>query len=199
MKIFCIGLNKTGTTALMIGLQRMGYKVCDGLNGDWKNAKTKEDMRETAMSKIKDFDAFEDLPWGLYYQELYAKYPDAKFIYSYREVNQWWKSFFNHFKEQDIAHHKTVYGYANPSTSEAEHKAFYLKHQEKVRHFFSDKQHCFLELDFSNKADSAINYEKFSLFLGKKYKAGDKFPVANSKMDRVFWNHLRRVKRKLGF
>lgn len=198
-KVFCIGLNKTGTTTLMIGFQRLGFKVCDGLNGQWGKASSPEMLKEKALELTEKFDAFEDLPWGLYYGDLYKLYPDAKFIFSYREVDKWWNSFYSHFKDMLIKHHELVYGFDTPLGHENAHKAFYAKHRKEVLDFFADKQECFLALDFSNKQDSEKNWRKFCDFLGHKYKAGEKFPLANTRADRLFWNKLRKIKRKLGF
>lgn len=197
-KVFCIGLNKTGTTSLMIGLQKMGYKVCDGLNRQWSDVKTKEELKEKAFELIAQFDAFEDLPWGLFTEDILRDFPNAKFIYSYREVNSWWNSFYGHFKEMDIAHHEIIFGYSNPEGKEKEHKEFFVKHQNKIRTIFSGREN-YLELDFTRKSDSEKNWRLFSNFLGYQTKAEEKFPIANSRLDRLFWNKLRKIKRSLGF
>ncbi|NNL58141.1 MAG: hypothetical protein HKP31_01530 [Nitrosopumilus sp.] len=97
-KIFCIGFPKTGTTSLEKALEILGFNVC---RGHYNNNHTNyliglflnKDYAE--IEKIIDyFDVFADLPWGGtdFYRYLANKYPNAKFIHTQREVDEWYIS-----------------------------------------------------------------------------------------------------------
>ena len=77
-KIICVGFQKTGTSTLREALRILGYKVKDTstralipiLKGDYAKI----------LRMIKNYDAIEDTPWYIIYQELDRLLPDSKFI-----------------------------------------------------------------------------------------------------------------------
>jgi hypothetical protein len=88
MKIFGIGLNRTGTTSLAKALSMLGYKakhwndtihMIDYIDGHWK----------IDYGQFDKFDAFVDTPVTRIYKELDKHYLGSKFILTTREMNSW--------------------------------------------------------------------------------------------------------------
>lgn len=94
-KVFCIGLNKTGTTTLEKVLKDFNYKFGNQRSGellfkDW----FRRDFKSTiALSKTAD--AFQDAPFSFPFTfiALDQNFPNAKFILSIRDSpEQWYNS-----------------------------------------------------------------------------------------------------------
>ncbi len=94
-KVFCIGLNKTGTTTLEKILKDFNYKLGDQRNGellfkDWY----KRDF-SSVIKLAKSAEAFQDAPFSFPFTfiALDQNFPNAKFILSVRDSpEQWYKS-----------------------------------------------------------------------------------------------------------
>lgn len=94
-KVFCIGLNKTGTTTLEVVLKDIGYKMGDQptaelLFEDWN-------LRNFApiIKYCQTADAFQDMPFSLPYtfMALDRAFKGAKFILTIRDsAEQWYDS-----------------------------------------------------------------------------------------------------------
>ncbi len=98
-KVFCIGFSKTGTTSIEFALQDLGYKVLKGHWGNYTSNYTialyvNNDIDEL-LKMTKNYDAFADAPWGgsYFFKKLHEVYPDAKFIFTKRDPEKWYKSF----------------------------------------------------------------------------------------------------------
>jgi Sulfotransferase domain len=138
-KVFGIGLGKTGTTTLGRALEILGYDrhvTCDfKLTRAWK---------EKGLGPIWEVSEhnnnFEDYPWPLIYQDLYEKYPEAKYILTLRpNVDKWYKSLCDHaMRTGPSEFKKIVYGSYMPHDFEEELKIFYLDHQRNVESFFKE-------------------------------------------------------------
>lgn len=89
MKIFGIGLSKTGTTSLAHALELLGYKTRDypGLVHY-----SPGDLTSIDAGLLDTHDALTDTPIPSFYRELDARYPDAKFILTVRDAEGWLKS-----------------------------------------------------------------------------------------------------------
>ena len=87
MKIFGVGLSKTGTTSLNQALIILGY-----------NSK----HYVSYFSVVDKVDAVTDLPMALEYKTLNERYPDSKFILTIRNLDDWLKSCEKHFKPTDL-------------------------------------------------------------------------------------------------
>ena len=94
-KVFCIGLQKTGTTSLQYALSKLGYRVAGVFSIDDLNHP--DQMLERAISLVPQFDAFADNPWGIYFKELDRAVPEAKFILTSRDPERWYASVCQHF------------------------------------------------------------------------------------------------------
>jgi hypothetical protein len=94
-KVFCIGLNKTGTSSLEVVLSDLGYRMGDqvaaeGMFDRWvvRDFTQLEAFCETA-------DAFQDMPFSLPFTFVYLDqvFPGSKFILTERDSpDQWYES-----------------------------------------------------------------------------------------------------------
>ena len=137
-KIFVIGFQKTGTTSLDLALQRLGYRVyC--VDKNLLKFKKEEDLKNYILKILKNWDAVQDMPWPLFYKELYDLYPDAKFILTKREPDDWFNSVKRFFGSIRIPFHKNIYHVPCAEGYEKEYKAIYNKHNDGVLKFFNEK------------------------------------------------------------
>src|SRR4030095_11714834 len=75
-KVFCIGFHKTGTTSLAFALQRLGYRVT-GPNGV-NDPDIAKNVYAMAYALVERYDAFQDNPWPIIYEDLDKRYPGSK-------------------------------------------------------------------------------------------------------------------------
>jgi hypothetical protein len=200
-KVFCIGLNKTGTTSLDRALKDLGY-----LMGHQPTAELLlEPWSRRDFGPIIEFaksaDAFQDIPFSLpfTYQALDGAFPDARFLLTVRaDAEEWYRSLTRfHAKlwtdgeriptEQDLR--KAFYreeGYVwrasrliyDTPDSDPYHKPWLLAHYERhlvnVREYFRHRPGKLLEINLANDED----YLRMCAFLGKT-PCGDTFPLLN--------------------
>jgi len=147
MKVFGVGLNKTGTKTLCEALKILGFKNSQSsdvknspiirweLTNHWKNQNF-----EPIIEFSKDYNNFEDWPWPLVYQIMYKTYEDAKFILTVRKSPEvWYESLCKHAKRvSDSRFSKMIYGYHMPHDFKKEHISFYKTHNEDVCNYFNE-------------------------------------------------------------
>ena len=137
--IFCIGLNKTGTTSLLQSFLRLGIRTCDGLADRvepelFLTIPNKAALVETHYS---DYAAFEDVPWPAIWRDLYHSYPQARFILTSRNPEAWLKSAIAHFAELHNPLNAWIYGSACPAGHEQQWLDVFNRHNAAVQEFFS--------------------------------------------------------------
>lgn len=171
MKIFCIGLHKTGTVSLEAALQQLGFQTRHG----WVKH---SDMIEAAMHcGLKPLEflheeiGFNEPEADYAYLDLYAvrdhfvwmdrEYPGSKFILTVRDMKDWVESvkkqikkrpdspFFHHYYFQD----------------ELQWTSFHHMHVKTVLKYFDihEKRDQLLIMDIAN----GDGFEKLCPFLGK--------------------------------
>jgi hypothetical protein len=94
-KIFCIGLNKTGTTSLKVFFSSLGYKVGEQHEAESLLNEVQNGNHKSLFKYIDKAQFFQDYPFSApsAYKFLDQKYPDAKFILSVRNSPEdWYKS-----------------------------------------------------------------------------------------------------------
>lgn len=146
-KVFCVGFQKTGTTSLQYGLSLMGYRVAGVMDANPHETLTA--LRAEALRLLPQFDAFADNPWPLYFEELDAMFPDAKFILTTRDPEQWYSSVCKHFGDGRSKMRGWVYGAATPIGNKRAYIDRLLTHQSAVRLHFADRSDDLLEFDVS--------------------------------------------------
>jgi Sulfotransferase domain len=132
-KIFAIGFYKTGTTTLFEALKLLGYRT---INGDKPGSYPGADDGETLLRQIERgdyrlptfelFDAFTDNPYFHLWREIYALYPDAKYILTVRDEGRWIDSCVAFYRNRRIRPMRVwMFGkHANPAESAESRQAW---------------------------------------------------------------------------
>jgi hypothetical protein len=156
MKIFAIGLSKTGITSLGAALSSLGYRV---------------KKFPLSFDEIRQFDAATDSPIALWFQELDLHFPGSKFIYTTRSKTDWfgsceamWRRQESYFGDSAFisAIHQALF-----STTVFSRDAFsmaYDRHDERVRNYFINRPNDLLNLNI----DDPTKWERMCHFLGKR-------------------------------
>lgn len=198
-KVFCIGLNKTGTTSLEQTFRDLGYKLGDQYQGEMLNNEYAKRNFKAIVEFACSADAFQDAPFSYPFTYLFLDhyFPNAKFILTVRDdANQWYESMVNfHAKlfgngkvpTKEVLQ-KAVYRYEgrpwetnrilfNTPEDDVYHKptliSYYERHNADVREYFRYKTN-FLELNVASKGA----YKSMCSFLGKSPQ-GEDFPWLN--------------------
>lgn len=163
-KIICVGFQKTGTSTLREALRILDFEVKDTssralipiLKGDYAKI----------LKMIQNYDAVEDTPWYIIYQELDKLLPDSKFILTVRDEESWYNSVNRHIGNLRSAHHEWIYGRGKglPKDDKENTIKVYLNHNKNVITYFKDRPDDLLILDFT-KGDK---WEKLCKFLNKE-------------------------------
>jgi len=203
-KVFCIGLNKTGTTSMAKTLNDLGYivgsqRLAELLLDDWGN----RDFR-SLINYCYTAQAFQDIPFSLPYsfQALDGYFPNSKFILTIRDNSeQWYNSltqfhakFFgkgkiptiNDLKEADYIYPGYIYKLFKWTFNTPEEDPYnknvlisnYEIYNAVVQDYFKFRPEVFLMINLS-ESDS---YQKLCKFLGKPYH-NEIFPHENKTED----------------
>lgn len=93
-RIFCIGLNKTGTISLHDALEAMGFRSLHWGGPEVRKAiEARADAGEPLLADVDDHDAYSDiLALSERFDVLDAQYPGSRFILTTRPVDDWVES-----------------------------------------------------------------------------------------------------------
>lgn len=137
-KVFVISYGKTGTTSLCHALQELGYRVAGVYSHKITNPNF-SNLWHHGKNCLNKYDAFQDMPWCLFYKELYEKYPNGKFIFLTRDSDKWYESLVKHKNVGRSLRNKTFFNtvdiHENPQTVINAYKM----HNENVKTFFKGK------------------------------------------------------------
>ena len=195
-KVFIIGFQKTGTTSLEHALQFMGYRVYGGDKNLMKFDKS-EALKDYIKSTLKTWDAAQDMPWPLFYKELYELYPDAKFILTLRDSKKWIESVVTYFASIRIPLHIKIYGVPCAEGHEQRYLELYEQINNEILDFFKNKSN-FLLMEMGRNFDYATLCEFLNII---NIPEGD-FPHARNNKKRqlpkyklyrdlrsIYWNY----------
>jgi hypothetical protein len=129
------------------------------------------------------FNAATDITVAILFRELYNKFPNAKFIYTTRDIDSWLSSCEKHFTKKllgmrldqgntEIVKICNIF-YGDILFNESTYREAYYRHDDAVRDFFSDKK----LLDFN--VFEGDGYEKLCKFLCKN-DINSPFPRENA-------------------
>ncbi|MFV0244796.1 MAG: sulfotransferase family protein [Qingshengfaniella sp.] len=195
LKIFGVGLNKTGTTTLGQCLRTLGFS----------HMGTRRDLflayREGNLAPIFEvadqYDCFEDWPWPLLYRELFGRYgTQAKYVLTVRRSPEaWLKSLKKHSLITSVTGHcrKLAYGYDYPFGHEAEHLACYDRHNREVAAFFREQgaEDSLITLCW----ETGDGWPELCGFLGRPVPEGP-LPHANPATPLSYFNRLQLQNRR---
>ena len=184
-KIFCIGLNKTGTSSLELVLESMGYRLGDQSAAEAKFGRwVKRDFRWLAEF-CKTADAFQDAPFSFPFTFVYLDqlFPKSKFILTEREsADRWYESVVRfhqliaslepgiHYQFPYVV--SRLFGTDQSDPYEREMAiAYYEQHNAVVKSYFRYRPHDLLVLNVGSKGSLRV----LEAFLGRK-STYDEFP-----------------------
>ena len=110
MKIICAGLPKTGTKSCSAALRKLGYNVADFmetaefLSIAWSEFFDGKNGIEKVLKAYDDhgFDANQDIPGNIYWEELYQASPKAtKVILTVKDSDDAWQKSIKNFWIQE--------------------------------------------------------------------------------------------------
>ena len=164
MKVFGIGLNKTGTKTLGACMKTFGF-----LNKSYDKRLLESFSKgriQDLLTEAENFDSFEDWPWPLVYREMDQKFPEARFILSLRrDPDTWFQSLCRHaVKTGPTEARKIVYGFEMPHEFRDEHLKFYERHNREVSEYFGDREDKLLKVCWEN----GDGWAKLAEFLGRE-------------------------------
>jgi hypothetical protein len=111
-RIFCVSMQRSGTTSVGDFFEHFGYPVSrwgDSWNHQWSKLWYNGDFESIFNSKeFKSFQVFEDDPWWFpdFYKILYHRFPNAKFVLFTRDSEAWFKSMLSHSEGQTLGNTK---------------------------------------------------------------------------------------------
>ncbi len=146
MRVIGIGLNKTGTTSLAAALNRLGIPCVHN--------PSLQKMAKILQRKLPEFQACCDYPVWIHWLALVAVYPKAKFILTWRPLDDWLVSRMAHVLRNQLR------GRGWRSMDPEQDRRDWEQHNRAVREFFAGRQN-FLELHICD----GEGYEKLCPFL----------------------------------
>jgi len=176
-KVFCIGFHKTGTKTLAHALKSLGYRVT-GPNSV-KDPRIGENALAMAMRLASQYDAFQDNPWPVLFQQLDEAFPKSRFILTSRPTDAWITSVLKHFEENTTPMREWIYGYGFPCNNEQEYISRYNRHNNEVVKYFADREDDLLVMNSEN----GYGWDALCKFLGKTVP-DIPFPHLNRAIDR---------------
>ncbi|KAF8576304.1 hypothetical protein K439DRAFT_676858 [Ramaria rubella] len=102
IKVVCLGLGRTGTTSLRDALDMLGFGPCYHMStivegggkdfASWSKIGDGDTSNDYLNDILNGFASVADYPAAMYPAELFAAYPDAKYILTVRNPEKWEKS-----------------------------------------------------------------------------------------------------------
>jgi hypothetical protein len=189
-KVFCLGLAKTGTTSLHRAFLELGLKSIHHGPPDSKTiAELKqghdrliEQIRqckqqgELLLKYLHEYDAYCDIGAIIYdFELLDRQYPNSKFIYTDRQMDDWLDSMVRHVERNVENVGKNLYQTNFVEIEEEKWRSNKIAHLERVKAYFKDRPQDLLSMNIIE----GDGYEKLCPFLGLEIP-NSSFPCKNT-------------------
>jgi hypothetical protein len=189
-KIFCLGLAKTGTTSLHRAFLKLGLK---SIHHGPPNSKTIAELKqghdriidrirqfkqqgELLLKEIEEYDAYCDIGAIVYdFELLDRQYPNSKFIYTDRQMDDWLDSMVRHVQRNVENVSQNLYQTNFVEIEEEKWRSNKIAHLERVKAYFQDRPQDFLLMNIIE----GDGYEKLCPFLGLEMP-NSSFPCKNT-------------------
>lgn len=154
MKVFCLGLSRTGTSSLhaaslILRIPAIHYPI--ELAHRWFNG-------DFSLSATEPYQLISDLPTPLYFEEFDSSHPGARFILTYRRADQWLDSVERHFRATAASSTKTVPRdlvrlacYGTTVFHRQRMLGVYQRHLDRVRRYFASRPADLLTIDIDEE------------------------------------------------
>lgn len=171
MKIFGIGLSKTGTTSLTSALLTLGFS-CEHYFFD--------------LDRMKHLDAGTDLPIAHAFRELDVAWPGSKFILTVRDLDAWLGSCATHFHlplaaERELPRKLRTDVFGVETFDEAAFLKAYARHLQAVMCHFRERPADLLVMDIC----AGDGWNPLCRFLGIEQIPTARFPHDNRTAEKV--------------
>ena len=175
MKVFCIGLNKTGTRSLHEALQILGLRSAHWGGSDPENAVERGLEIRLAVEQalldgrplledLEDADAYSDiLALSTNFDVLDRQYPGSKFILTIRDIDQWVDSRRRHVELNVLRRARGEYSGTFLTVDLEGWRAEMEAHDVRVRAYFAGRASDLLVMDISR----GDGWELLCPFLGR--------------------------------
>jgi hypothetical protein len=176
-KVCFLGFHKAATCSFGLLFKKLGLSVAGWKEGSvFKNSKL--DIKKI-LKIAENYDAFQDNPWFYIYKQFHHKFPNTKFIYYERNVDEWYESCLKFFEQRDTRMREIIYGkgYGSPLMNENKYKEVYIQHKWDLIKYFSSNPNNFLHLRNLSRHTTKIVCE----FLEMPYDSSIKMPHANKR------------------
>ena len=184
-KIFCVGLNKTGTSSLHWAFKALGYKSVHCLTEDRRNIKyiiqSNFEHGKDILHGISEYDVV--LDWDLdesshyIFKQFDKCYPYSKFILNTRDEESWINSRVKHYqRKRDRIKSDPNYDQPWPEINEEKWRNHYKRHHKAVLEYFETRPNDLLIFDISK----GHGYKEICDFLNLP-RTRKIFPLVNTK------------------
>lgn len=163
--------------------KNLGYRVYGGDKNLLKFSDS-QSLKEYIQQLMENWDAVQDMPWPLYYKELYQLFPDAKFILSVRPTDKWIRSVVKYFASIRVPMHQKIYNVPCAEGYEDRYIEVYDQHNQYVKAFFEGKSNFIIMEQGHN-----FNYDTLCKFLGIEDIPAVAFPHARNNKKRKLPNY----------
>jgi Sulfotransferase domain len=187
MKVFGIGLGRTGTKSLTVALNKLDIKVIHYPN----DSQTLQELMagNYNFSILQQYDGIADITVAPFYAQLDQLFPESKFILTVRDKESWLKSIEKHWQNKPVFDD-------SPNQSEkmelrrllrASAYGLYTFNRDRLSYVYDLHYRNVLEY-FKNRPDSLLvfnlcggeSWEKLCPFLGQQI-LDEAFPTMNKK------------------
>lgn len=110
-RIFCVGLNKTGTKSLARAFELLGLRALHDSRRATEALECAAARSLPLLTWIDDYDCYTDAPFYRWYQQLDEQYPGSLFILNTRDDESWVTSRIRHDRRWNAtrrAHHEPL-------------------------------------------------------------------------------------------
>ncbi len=175
MKIFCIGLNKTGTSSLHRALQDLGF-TSQHFGGPPIRKAVERAIAEDKplLTYLPEADAYSDIQrLSVNFERLDREYPGSKFILTTRPIDGWIDSRRRHVERNRAAKARGEYDGTFLEIEPERWRELFEQHHRKVVEYFAGRDD-FIEF----RVTDGDGYDKLCPFLGVKQPRSE-FPWRN--------------------
>ncbi len=185
MKVFGIGMPKTGTTSLNAALEILGIRSLHFPNDDTTVSELKAGKYK--LSVLDKYDALTDVPIPAIFAQLDQAFPNSKFILTVREMDSWLESCrkadFNQPnrlpRPGGTREYYRALLYGTVKYNEDRFRWVHETHLKTVGEYFSGERAVrLLVMDFA----AGDGWNKLCPFLGKDFPE-EYFPHKNKRME----------------
>lgn len=101
-RIFCVGLNKTGTKSLARAFELLGLRALHNATRATEALARAAAQGVPLLTWVDDYDCYTDAPFYRWYRQLDQQYPDSRFILNTRDDESWVRSRTNHDRRWNV-------------------------------------------------------------------------------------------------